>query len=109
MALARNHLSRSKPQQLDAFLQMFDKVAGKVREHRYPAQMIFQRAFAVVLIHLCPKRLVLEHDVQNVAQHFVRHHVRVSSYRCRPRIKVHARHFAEQISCSQLSHRIVVA
>ena len=70
--------------------------------------MIFQRALAVVLVHLRAEGFILLHDVQNVAQHFVGNHIGFRTHRRRARIKIHARHLAEEISRSKLGNRIAV-
>src|SRR5580765_6687949 len=70
--------------------------------------MILERSPPVVLVDLRPERFVLHHDVQNVAKHFERHDFGLRNYRRGSRIKIHARHFAEQITWPQLRDRVSV-
>src|SRR5215472_13690932 len=87
---------------------MLNEFRGKARKHWNPAKMILERATAVGLIELCAKRFVLEHDVQHIAQHLVRDDAGLRNPRRRPRIKIHAGHFAEQISRAKLGHGIAI-
>ena len=95
IALPRDHLPGREARKFDTLLQMLDKVSGKVREHRHAAQMILERSFSIILIDLCAKGFVLQHDVKNVAEHFVRDYLRFGPHRRRTRVEIHARHFAE--------------
>ncbi len=70
--------------------------------------MIFQRAPPISLIKLCPERFVLEHDVENISQHFERHNIGLRDHRGRARIKIHARHFAKEIAWTEFGDRIAV-
>ncbi len=108
IALAANHLARSKAQQLDAFAQAVDEFVRQFREHRNRAQMGIERALAVRLIQLRAESLVALHDVQHVAQHFQHRAIGFRAHRRRARIQAHAGHFAEQVAGTQLGDRIVV-
>ncbi len=72
------------------------------------AQMIFQRALAIVGVNLRAKRFVLHHDVEDVAQHFVSHDIGFRAHRCGAGIKIQTSHFAEKIAGTQRSNRIAI-
>ena len=107
-ALLNDGLAGSEALQLDAFLEVVNKIRREVREHGHAAQMVFKSAPAIGLVKLRPKRFILEHDVENIAQHFKRNDVRLRYYRGRARIKIHASHFAEEIAGPKLGHGIAV-
>src|SRR5262249_17097485 len=52
---------------------------------------------------------VLLHDVEDIAQHFVRHDIGFRAHGGGARIEIHAGHFAEEITGTQFSDRISVS
>ena len=103
-----DRLPRSEALKLDAFFEVSNKLRRQVREHRHSAKVILERAAAVGLVELRAKRLVLKHDVQNVAQHLVGNNVGLRDDRGGPRIEIHARHFAEQITRTEFGDGVAV-
>ena len=70
--------------------------------------MIFERAAPVGLVELRAKGFVLEHDVENIAQHFVRDDVRLRNDCGGSGIEIHARHFAKKIARTEFSDGVAV-
>ena len=106
--MLNDRLPRSEALKLDAFFEVSNKLRRQVREHRHSAKVILERAAAVGLVELRAKRLVLKHDVQNVAQHLVGNNVGLRDDRGGPRIEIHARHFAEQITRTEFGDGVAV-
>src|SRR6267142_3650595 len=88
---------------------MRNELRRKVRKHGDAAQMILESATAIGLVKLRAKRFVLEHDVENVAQHFERHDIGLRSHRGGPGIEIHASQFAEEIAGYKFSYGIAVS
>src|SRR5260370_31795917 len=82
------YLSRSKALELHALLKMLDKCRRKIREHGHAAQMVFQSAAAIGLVELRPERFVLQHDVENIPQHFECDDFRFRDHTGSARIKI---------------------
>ena len=87
---------------------MRNEIGRKVREHRHAAEMGFQRAAAVNLVDLRSKRFVLEHDIQDIAQHFKGRDIRFRTDRRGARIEIHAGHFAKEIAGAELRDGISI-
>ena len=108
VALAGDALAGCETLKLDAFFEVFDKVGGKVCEHGDAAQMIFQSSAAIVGIDLRAEGFVLEHDVENVAQHFVSDDIGFRMNRGGARIKIHAGHFTKEVAGAEFCDRMAV-
>src|SRR2546425_12445125 len=94
-SLLNNYLSGSKALELHAFLEVLDKFRRKIRKHGHAAQMIFESPAAIGLVQLRAERFVLEHDVENIAEHFKSYDVGFRYNSGGARIKIHAGHLAE--------------
>jgi len=69
--------------------------------------MILEGAAAIILVHLGGS-FVLLHDVENIAQHFVRDDIGFRAHGCGARVEIHAGHFAEEIAGAELGDRVAV-
>src|SRR5215472_1273709 len=108
LGLLNDNLPRRESLQLDTFLQMLDKLGRQIRKHRHPAKMIFKRAAPVSFVKLRSKSLILQHDVEHVAEHFVGDYVGLRDNRGRPRIEIHARHFAKEVAWAEFGDGVAV-
>ncbi len=98
VALAADHVALGVAHQLHLIAQQVDELGRQRGEHRDAAQMVVERALAIVGVELRLERLVALHDVEDVAQHLEHHAIGGSAHRGRARIQAHAGHFAEQIA-----------
>ena len=105
VTLARDELAGSETLEFDAFFEVLNKVGRKVREHGDAAKMIFKRAAAVVGVDLSAEGFVLEHDVENIAQHFVGDDIGFRTNGGAARIEIQARHFTEEIARAEFGDR----
>ena len=94
--------------QFHCVAQQVDEILRERSEHRDAAQMIFQRAFAVVGVQLRFECFVALDDVEHVAQHLEHDAIGCGADRGGARIQAHARHFAEQIAGVERRDGIVV-
>src|SRR5271169_489053 len=108
LPLLRDGLARSEALQFDVLLQVLDEIRRKIRKHGNAAEMIFESPAAVSLVELRAEGFVLEHDVENISQHFEGDDLRLRDHGGGSRIKIHARHFAEEIAGAQFRDRVPV-
>src|SRR5229473_423033 len=108
-SLLNDDLSWGEALKLDALFQMLDEFRRKVREHGHTAKVIFERTAAIGLVELRAESFVLQHDVENVAQHLESHDIGLRGDRSGARIKIHARHFAEEIPGAEFGDGIAVS
>ena len=73
VALAADHVALGVAHQLHFIAQDVDEILAQRREHRHAAQMIVERALAIVGIQLRLERLVALDDIEHVAQHLEHH------------------------------------
>src|SRR5262249_8781641 len=85
-----------------------NKLRRQVREHGHAAKMIFESAAAVGFVELRAEGSVLEHDVENVAEHFVGDDIELRDDRGGARIEIHASHFAEQVARAQVRDKVAI-
>ena len=107
-ALSDDGLAGSETLEFYAFFEMRNKFRRQVREHRHAAKMIFESAAAVGFVELRAEGLVLEHDVENVAQHFVGDDIGLSNDSGGAWVEIHTGHFAEKIAGPEVGNWIAV-
>src|SRR5260370_1457314 len=71
--------------------------------------MIFKGAAAIGLVELRTESFVLQHDVENVAQHFKSDDLGFRDDGSGSRIKIHTSHFAEEVAGAELGDGIPVS
>src|ERR1700674_3648290 len=71
--------------------------------------MVFESAAAIGLVELPAKSFVLQHDVEDVAQHFECDDIGFRLHGRGARIKIHAGHFAEEIAGAEFGDWIAVS
>src|SRR6266481_5604182 len=106
--LERDRLAGRESLQFHAFLQVLDEIRGKIGEHRDAAKMIFEGAAAIGVVQLRAEGFVLQHDVENVAQHFERDDLGLRGHGGGAGIEIHASHFAEEIAGTKFSDGVAV-
>src|SRR6266478_4453599 len=107
-ALKRDRLAGSESLQFHAFLQVLDEIRRKIGEHWDAAKMIFESAAAVGLVELRAEGFVLEHDVENVAQHFKSDDIGFRDHGGGAGIEIHARHFAKEIAGTKFGDGVAI-
>ncbi len=108
IALAANDVALGVAHQLHFIAQDVDEVLRQRREHGHAAQMVVERALAIVGVQLRLEGLVALDDVEHVAQHLKHHAIGSRAHRGRARIQAHAGHLAEQVAWNQRSDRMIV-
>src|SRR4029077_8923812 len=71
--------------------------------------MVFEGAAAVGLVELPAESFVLQHDIEDVAQHFECDNIGFRDHRGGARIKIHAGHLAEEIAGAEFGDRIAIS
>src|SRR5260370_8473676 len=71
--------------------------------------MIFKGAATIGLVELRTESFVLQHDVENVAQHFKSDDLGFRDDGSGSRIKIHTSHFAEEVAGAELADGIPVS